>query len=209
MSTKYLNEAIIGNKNMIATYTGKGELLRMYFPTKDSKQYIDFFHTGVKINSSDLIYLHDDINNTYLQYYDTDTNVLNTEVTNTYFNLKIVQTDYCLINENVLAKKYIFLNEGSIDLDVEFYIHSQLLSDIMTLLPPPIDSDEIVTAASFVPYLISHSLFPESIIGISLNLLASSDWYLHMCDQSILSTIFQVVSQLDEEIISQNFYTER
>ena len=23
---KYLNEAIIGNKNMIATYTGKGEL---------------------------------------------------------------------------------------------------------------------------------------------------------------------------------------
>ena len=127
--SKYLNEAIIGNKNMIATYTGKGELLRMYFPTKDSKQYIDFFHTGVKINSSDLIYLHDDINNTYLQYYDTDTNVLNTEVTNTYFNLKIVQTDYCLINENVLAKKYIFLNEGSIDLDVEFYIHSQLLSD--------------------------------------------------------------------------------
>ena len=28
-------------------------------------------------------------NNTYLQYYDTDTNILNTEVTNTYFNLKI------------------------------------------------------------------------------------------------------------------------
>ena len=129
MNNKYLNEAIIGNKNMIATYTSKGELLRMYFPTKDSRQYINFFHTGVKINSSDLIYLHDDINNTYLQYYDTDTNILNTEVTNTYFNLKIVQTDYFLINENVLSKKYIFLNEGNIDLDIEFYIHSQLLSD--------------------------------------------------------------------------------
>ena len=92
----------------------------------------------------------------------------------------------------------------------ELDIDMELLSDIMTLLPPPIDSDEIVTAASFVPYLISHSLFPESIIGISLNLLASSDWYLHMCDQSILSTIFQVVSQLDEEIISQNLkFNER
>lgn len=48
---KYLNEAIIGNKNMLATFTEKGELQRLYFPCKDHKQYIDFFHTGVKINT--------------------------------------------------------------------------------------------------------------------------------------------------------------
>ncbi len=129
MENKYLNEAIIGNKNMIATFTGKGEMQRIYFPTKDSRQYIDFFHTGVKINNSDLIYLHDDVNNVYKQYYDTDTNILNTEITNTYFNLKIVQTDYMMIKENVLVKKYIFLNDGKIDLDMDFYIHSQLLTD--------------------------------------------------------------------------------
>ena len=129
MGEKYLNEAIIGNKNMIATFTGKGELERLYFPSRDNRQYINFFHTGVKLNQSDLIYLHDDINNVYKQYYDTDTNVLNTEVTNTYFNLKIVQTDYMLLKENVLVKRYIFLNEGTIDLDTKFYIHSELLSD--------------------------------------------------------------------------------
>ena len=129
MSEKYLNEAIIGNKNMIATFTEKGELERLYFPSRDNKQYINFFHTGVKLNQSDLIYLHDDINNVYKQYYDTDTNVLNTEVTNTYFNLKIVQTDFMLLKENVLVKRYIFLNEGTIDLDTKFYIHSELLSD--------------------------------------------------------------------------------
>lgn len=129
MENKYFNEAIIGNKNMIATFTGKGELQRMYFPSKDNKQYIDFFRTGVKINNSDLIYLHDDINNVYKQYYDTDTNILNTEITNTYFNLKTVQTDYMLTKENVLVKRYIFLNESKIDLDVNFYIHSELLSD--------------------------------------------------------------------------------
>lgn len=129
MKTKYLNEAIIGNKKMIATYTSKGELQRVYFPSKDTRQYINYFHTGVKVNESDLIYLHNDINNTYKQYYDTDTNILNTEITNTYFNLKIVQTDYILIKQNVLAKKYIFINEGTIDLDTEFYIHSELLSD--------------------------------------------------------------------------------
>ena len=121
MSEKYLNEAIIGNKNMLATFTGKGELQRLYFPSKDNKQYINFFHTGVKINQSDLIYLHDDINNVYKQYYDTDTNVLNTEVTNTYFNLKVVATDYILLKENVMVKRYTFLNEA--------HIHSELLSD--------------------------------------------------------------------------------
>ena len=129
MSNKYLNEAIIGNKNMIATFTGKGELERLYFPSRDNRQYINFFHTGVKLNQSDLIYLHDDINNTYKQYYDTDTNILNTEITNTYFNLKILQTDFVLLKENVLVKRYEFINEGKIDLDTKFYIHSELLSD--------------------------------------------------------------------------------
>ena len=129
MGNKYLNEAIIGNKKMIATFTKKGEMQRVYFPSKDNRQYINFFHVGVKVNESDLIYLHDDINNIYYQYYDTDTNILNTEITNTYFNLKIVQTDYILIKENVLAKKYIFINDGTIDLDTKFFIHSELLSD--------------------------------------------------------------------------------
>ncbi len=130
MENKYLNEAIIGNKKIIATFTTKGEMQRIYFPSKDNKQYINYFHTGVKVNESDIIYLHDDINNTYKQYYDTDTNILNTEITNTYFNLKILQTDYILTKENVLAKKYTFINEGTIDLNTEFYIHSELLSDL-------------------------------------------------------------------------------
>ena len=129
MENKYLNEAIIGNKKMIATFTSKGEMQRVYFPSKDNKQYINYFHTGVKVNESDLIYLHDDINNTYKQYYDTDTNILNTEITNTYFNLKIVQTDFIMIKENILLKKYTFLNDGKIELNTQFYIHSELLSD--------------------------------------------------------------------------------
>lgn len=129
MNNKYLNEAIIGNKNMIATFTSKGEMQRIYFPSKDNRQYINYFHVGVKINNSDLIYLHDDINNIYKQYYDTDTNILNTEITNTYFNLKVLQTDYFLIKENILVKKYIFVNDSKINLDTKFYIHSELLSD--------------------------------------------------------------------------------
>lgn len=129
MSNKYLNEAIIGNRKIMATFTQKGEMQRVYFPIRDNKQYVNYFHTGVKVNESDLIYLHDDINNTYRQYYDVDTNILNTEITNTYFNLKILQTDFALIKEDVILKKYTFMNEGKINLNTEFYIHSELLSD--------------------------------------------------------------------------------
>ena len=126
---KYLNEAIIGNKSMLVTFSEKGEMLRLSYPNKDNRQYLKYFHTGVKINDSDLIYLHQDINNTYLQYYDTDTNILNTEITNTYFNLKILQTDFASIKQDILIKKYLFINESNIELDTKFLIHSELLTD--------------------------------------------------------------------------------
>jgi len=168
MDNKYYNEAIIGNKNMLATYTEKGEMQRIYFPSKDNKQFIDFFHTGVKINNSDLIYLHQDINNIYKQYYDTDTNILNTEITNTYFNLKVLQTDYMMLKENVLVKKYIFLNDGKIDLDTKFYIHSQLLSDYNNQVGCKIIDEGMMQYAhdfSFSIFAKNHKLYKHQING--------------------------------------------
>lgn len=97
MNTKFFNNAIIGNKNIKATFSDKGELLRAYYPNVDFNQFIDFFHTGVKINDSAIIYLHEDINNKYNQYYTENTNILNTEIENTYFNLNIKQTDFISI----------------------------------------------------------------------------------------------------------------
>ena len=129
MRTKYLNDAIIGNKKMVASYTDKGELLRLYYPAPDNKQYIDYCYAGLKINDSGLVNLYDDINNEYNQYYTQDTNVLNTEIRNSYFNLKINQLDFVPIKQNVLVKKYEFINENSIDLDVKFLLHSKLISD--------------------------------------------------------------------------------
>ena len=126
---KYCNDAIIGNKNLIASYTKNGELLRMYYPTTDFRQYFEFFHTGVKINDSRLIYLHNDINNIYEQYYTEETNILNTDITNTYFNLRIVQTDFVPIEKDVLIKKYKFINNNNINVSVKFLIHSKLLTD--------------------------------------------------------------------------------
>ena len=126
---KYFNDAIIGNKEFKVSFTKKGELIRAFYPNIDYRQFIDFLHIGVKINDSSLIYLHNDINNIYKQSYTEDTNILNTEITNTYFKVKTLQTDFVCIDKNILIKKYKIKNENLIDLDVNFVIHSGLITD--------------------------------------------------------------------------------
>lgn len=125
---KYFNDAIIGNQNIVASYSKKGELLRLLYPNTDYRQMLDFYHVGLKINDSGIVYLHQDINNIYKQYYTEGTNILNTEIVNTYFNLKIVQTDFASIKENIIVRKYKFTNENAIDLNIDFLIHSSLIS---------------------------------------------------------------------------------
>ena len=41
---KYINDALIGNGRMLASYSDKGELLRIAYPTVYYKQNVDFFH---------------------------------------------------------------------------------------------------------------------------------------------------------------------
>ncbi len=129
MDKKYLNEAIIGNDKIVASFSSKGELLRLFYPTRDYRQFIDCMYTGVKVNDSATICLHNDINNIYEQYYTEDTNILNTKVKNTYFNLSILQTDFVSISQDILIKKIVFTNENTIDLNVNFLIYSKLLSN--------------------------------------------------------------------------------
>ena len=118
---KYFNDAIIGNQNIVVSYTKHGEMLRIFYPNRDYKQILNFFHTGLKINDSRLVYLHQDINNTYEQTYEKGTNILQTEIVNTYFNIKTIQKDYVIFKENIIVKKYKFINEKHNRLKFKFY----------------------------------------------------------------------------------------
>lgn len=129
MKNKFLNDAIIGGKKIVASYSKKGELLRVMHDAPDFRQYIEYFHVGLKINDSGIVYLHDDINNAYNQYYSEDTNVLNTEIKNSYFGLDIKQTDFIHLEKSIIFKKYTFINNSTINLDMDFLMHSKLISD--------------------------------------------------------------------------------
>jgi len=131
MEKKYFNDAVIGNENITASISKKGELLRLCYPQTDYKQYIESLHIGLKVNDSALIYLHEDINNEYYQDYIENTNILQTEILNTYFNVRVIQTDFVPINENILVRTYKIINENNIDLDINFLVHSKALTGMV------------------------------------------------------------------------------
>lgn len=130
MITKYFNDAVIGNKNITASFSKSGELLRLFNQAPDYKQFIEIFHTGLKINDSAMIYLHNDINNVFEQKYIEGTNVLVTEITNTYFKLKIEQIDYVLLKDDLLVRRYHLKNNSNIDLNLNFLVYSKLFTNI-------------------------------------------------------------------------------
>lgn len=126
---RFFNDAIIGNGNILATFSLKGELLRLFYPNIDFRQNIDLFHTSFSVNNAPFVLLHEDINNEYSQHYDKDTNILNTKVFNSYFDLEIFCTDYCLIDNNILVKRYVFTNKSEYEQDINFRIYSKVKKD--------------------------------------------------------------------------------
>ncbi len=130
MRTKYFNDGIVGNRKIKASFTKSGEMIRMFYGAADYKQFVEFYHTGIKVNDSALIYLHNDINNSFSQEYIKDTNVLQTHIYNSYFRVRITQTDFVPISENVLIKHYVFKNENTIDLNLSFLVYSKILRNL-------------------------------------------------------------------------------
>lgn len=191
MKTKYNNDAIIGGKNITASYTRNGELLRVMYPFPDFRSWIDEFTTGVKINDSGIIYLHEDINNQYNQYYTEDTNILNTEIINTYFNLKIKQTDFVLLKNSVLIKKYEFENKNNIELNVNFLIHSKLLTDYNNMVSGEVKNNTLIQYChDYTMYTFSNKPLLSSQINntkenISSGIIKDKDYIGMSCDSSI------------------------
>lgn len=166
MRKKYLNEAVIGNKNIVASFNKKGEMLRLFYPTRDYRQFVDTMTVGVKVNDSSFINLYDDINNIYEQHYSENTNVLNTQIENTYFNLQVFQTDFVCLKEDVIVKKYTFVNNNTIDLNVDLLIYSKLLSSFNNMVGSKVEND------IFMQYSHSYtfSIFSKNpILGYRLN----------------------------------------
>ena len=62
---KYFNDSVVGNKKIKATFSKTGEMIRLLYAAADYKQFLEEFYSGLKVDDSQIIYLHKDVNNTY------------------------------------------------------------------------------------------------------------------------------------------------
>lgn len=214
MKTKYFNDGLVGNKKIKASFTKKGELIRLFYGAADYKQFLDFFYTGVKINDSSLIYLHNDVNNSYSQEYIKDTNILNTEIFNSYFSLRISQTDFVPINENVLIKKYKFKNENRIDLKINFLIYSKILTNSNN------ETGGFVKENSLIQYnhdfavctFSNKDLLSKQVNGVSQNIMEgeiSGKDYIGMSPDSAISYDLETLKPNEEKEIILYIYINK
>ena len=130
MRTKYFNDGLVGNNYIKASFTKNGELIRLLYGAADYKQFVDLFHVGMKVNESGLIYLHNDVNNSYTQEYVKDTNILKTEIFNSYYKIKVIQNDFVPVDEKFLIRYYTFKNENNINLDVNLLAYSRIFTNL-------------------------------------------------------------------------------
>lgn len=162
---------------------------------------------SVKVNDSLNISLHDDVNNTYMQRYIQNTNILQTEIFNTYFSLRILQTDFVPLDENVLVRNYLIKNESPVDLNVNLLANSKLLSDINN------DTSGLIKYNSLIQYNHDYtfSVFSsQNLYSYQINDVESTIWtgniggkdYVGLSDNSAVSYDIGTLHPNDEYRIS-------
>lgn len=115
--SKYFNNAIIGNSNILGCLTDKGELIRLYYPNIDYFQNIDKYKFGL-LNNSNIKWFENGV--TKKQYYEG--NILYTELM--LDDVEILQRDYVLPKKNIVIRKLKFNKK------VNLFVYSKLNSDV-------------------------------------------------------------------------------
>lgn len=115
--SKYFNNAIIGNSNILGCLTDKGELIRLYYPNIDYFQNIDKLKFGI-LGDNNINWFEN--SNTKKQYYEG--NILYTELI--LNDIEIIQRDFVLPYKNVIVRKLKFNKK------VNLFIYSKLNSDV-------------------------------------------------------------------------------
>lgn len=107
----YFNHAIIGNSKMLGCISNTGELIRLLWPHISYSQHIDSFYIGINDKNSDrnTSWFHD-AGWVHEQKYIDSTNILTTTSVNRDLEYTVLQTDFTLIDKDVLIRQYTITN---------------------------------------------------------------------------------------------------
>ncbi|MBQ9267730.1 MAG: hypothetical protein IJ217_05615 [Clostridia bacterium] len=129
--SKYFNNAVVGNSNVLGCLTDKGELIRLYYPNIDYFQNIHTFQLGIAYDNQ-IAWLHNAEKKE--QYYDTNIVCTNLILNDTH----ISQRDYVLPDKNVLVRKLKFSKK------VNLFLYSKLNSDVNKLVSSMVVQDALI-----------------------------------------------------------------
>jgi glucoamylase len=129
MEKAYINDGIIGNSRMLGCLTKEGELHRLFWPNIDHMQHIDRFEVGAAIgNREETVVFLNGREFEKTQAYVKGTNILNTTYINKEAGLKIIQSDFCLIDQDTLIRQYEIENLKDEDQEVRWLLYSSSVS---------------------------------------------------------------------------------
>lgn len=129
--SKYFNNVVLGNGNILGCLTDKAELIRLYYPNIDYFQNIDSYKIGLSINNKTYFINDGELKR---QYYEG--NIINTELN--VNGIDVVERDYILPDRNVLIRKIKISGNSNL------LIYSKLNSDINKLVSSMIVDNSLI-----------------------------------------------------------------
>ena len=132
MGRTYFNHGIVGNGKILASFTDKGELNRIFWPEPDFYQQINNISIGIKYDDTETKFLNENVWYTE-QSYEKNTVVLNTLFENSDYGLRIHQKDFVLENKDILIREYIIENICERELNIKTFVHTDFVTDPMNV----------------------------------------------------------------------------
>lgn len=107
MQKSYINNAVTGNSSMLACFSDKAELLRLYWPHIDYLQQFDRLLCGIFINNKNgsTVWFHDH-SCEHRQSYIEDTNIIKSTVFNSGLGFKADIYDFVCPERDVLVRRF-------------------------------------------------------------------------------------------------------
>lgn len=107
MQKSYFNNSITGNSSMLATFSEKSELLRLYWPNIDYQQQLDKLLCGIYIKNEhrSTVWLNDN-KCQHSQEYIYDTNIIKSNIINQIDGYSVEVLDYVHHEADVLVRQF-------------------------------------------------------------------------------------------------------
>ncbi len=140
MAKSYMNDGIVGNSRMLGCINREGELQRLFWPDIDHMQGLDRFEVGFSLDGDKISFLNHS-NFIINQEYSKGTNILNTTYDSKEPGLRIRQTDFCLMDQDILIRNYELENLTESEHELRWLLYSCAVSSPSHMMGSLFDFD--------------------------------------------------------------------